>query len=383
MLIVIVVLVTLMTITFRLSSIGADSENKNRTISRLNRLENCLSGYYAAFGTYPPVALHGTRNIYAKVSSHGIQSESDENKNIWNWDKIGEKTETEAWDQVKAACRSQPVDCRFPFPDSSEYNQLVKAVTDQLKILAEDSGSGATESQKQVLTQPIDSGVSENAGRFNPYRSKRKWSELQLFKFGLMSYLLPRYLIMMNSREEFFTDDFAQWFRNNDEPRNPMTGEAFDDGWRTIQERARATTSREIAEVANIPSQAVTARWMPNLEGVCCCNHSYNLFGISIRGDQWASELRPDNLKLEVYSPGGYDNDSTGGQYVLDSVTVLDGWYHEFYYYSPPPYQSYTLWSGGKNDRTFPPWISREKLESKAKRNVGLWTEDDIMRMKN
>ena len=72
MLVVVVVIVTLMTMTFRLSSIGDDSRRRNETLSRMNRIENCLSGYYAAFGGYPPVALHGTRNIYAKVSGHGI-----------------------------------------------------------------------------------------------------------------------------------------------------------------------------------------------------------------------------------------------------------------------------------------------------------------------
>ena len=66
MLIVVVVLVTLMTMTFRLSSLGGDNWRHNKTVARLQRLENCLSGYYAAFGTYPPVALHGYRNPWLK-----------------------------------------------------------------------------------------------------------------------------------------------------------------------------------------------------------------------------------------------------------------------------------------------------------------------------
>ena len=51
MLIVVVVLVTLMTITFRLTSLGRDQTDRNKTIARLQRLENALSGYYAAFGS--------------------------------------------------------------------------------------------------------------------------------------------------------------------------------------------------------------------------------------------------------------------------------------------------------------------------------------------
>ena len=382
MLIVVVVLVTLMSITFRLSSIGNESEYRNRTISRLNRLENCLSGYYAAFGTYPPVALHGSRNIYAKVSSHGIQSDSDENRSIWGWNKIGEKEENEAWRQVQAACKAQPVDCRFPFPDTSEYNQLVKTISDQLKSKAASSNSGMTEEQKTVFASGFDNGITENAGRHNANRSKTDWRNIQLFKFGLLSYLLPRYLVMMNSKEQLYSDDYAQWDDNNVLPANPMTGYTFS-GWQTVRDRSRSDQPSQLAEVANIPSQAVCARWMPNLEETVCCNHDYKLFGIKIRGDSWASELRPDNVEMEVYSPGGYDEDSTSGQYVLDSVTVLDGWYEQFYYYSAPPYQNYTLWSGGKNKRTFPPWISRKKLDDTANRCVGLWIEDDIVRMSN
>ena len=55
LMVVMAVLVTLMAIMFRISGIGADADNRTRTIVRLQRLENCLSGYYAAFGSYPPV----------------------------------------------------------------------------------------------------------------------------------------------------------------------------------------------------------------------------------------------------------------------------------------------------------------------------------------
>ena len=87
MLIVVVVLVTLMTITFRLGAINTTSSYRNTTIARIQRLENCLSGYYAAFGSYPPVAQHGSYNFYLKADSHGIQNlDGEENQNIWGWD---------------------------------------------------------------------------------------------------------------------------------------------------------------------------------------------------------------------------------------------------------------------------------------------------------
>ena len=377
MLIVVVVIVTLMTMTFRLSSIGDDSKLRNRTIDRLNRIENCLSGYYAAFGTYPPVKLHGSRNIYATVDDHGIQSKSEENTGIWNWTKIGDSDEAEAWEQVRAACRSQPVACKFPFPEESEYNTIVKTISDALQKEANKSGSGLSNRRKNVLSSPFDNGVTDNRGRHDG--SQSDWQDAQLFKFGLMSYLLPRYLIMMNSSESFFNGGYSQWNNNNVAPCDPFTGDRMN--WTQVQNYSGKTKGSDLAHVANIPSQAVTARWMPNLEGIVCCNHDFNLFGISIRGDHGASELRADNTEIEVFCPGGYGG--SGNQYVLDSVTVLDGWWNEIYYYSPPPYQNYTLWSAGPNKRTFPPWISRQTLDSDKNKKVALWVEDDVVRMSN
>ena len=64
LLIVTVVVVSLMAIVFRLSGIAGGATDRQETVSRLQRLENCLSGYYAAFGSYPPVPLQGaSRNI--------------------------------------------------------------------------------------------------------------------------------------------------------------------------------------------------------------------------------------------------------------------------------------------------------------------------------
>lgn len=379
MLIVVVVIVTLMTMTFRLSSIGSDQSKRNTTISRMQRLENCLSGYYAAYGSYPPVAIHGSHNINLEVNDHGLQR-NRERSLAWSWTAIGSKDEAEDWRQVKAACRAQPVDCRYPYPSSSVYNDLVKAVSDALRKKAQ-TGKGMTDAQKKVLAAPFDNGVTDNIGRYRNTDST-DWRDIQLFKFGLMSYLLPRYMIMMASNEKLYDGNFAQWNDNNALPCNPLTGFEYSD-WSTVRDRSISTRPDENAEVANIPSQAVTARWLPNLAGIVCCNHDYKLYGVSIRGDQGASELQVDNYDIEVFSPDGADSDSTGQQYVLDSCTVLDGWWHEFYYYSPAPYQTYTLWSGGPNNRTFPPWISRKSLDSKANKCVGLWVEDDIVRMSN
>ena len=379
MLIVVVVIVTLMTMTFKLSSINGANSKRNTTVSRLQRVENCLSGYYAAFGTYPPVGLHGSRNPFLKVSTHGIQNlDGDENREIFNWDpekfRRGDwdKNENEAWQQVQAACRSQPVSCKFPFPRN--YGDVVQAHSEQLMAEAEESGSMSQE-RKAMFAAGFDDGVTSNLGRFNPYQKDSDWRELQLFQFGLMSFLLPRYRVMMQSDDTLY-DDFAQWKANNDLPCDPIDGGKFRD-WKRVCHYAQSTMRSDLKHIDNIPSQAQCARWLPNLAGTVYSPHSIKVYGV----DLLDSEDGGFTTETEIYSPGGYDNESTAQQYVLDFCTIRDGWWHEIFYYSPPPYQTYVVWSAGANNRTFPPWIARDKLGQKENQCIGAWIEDDIMSM--
>ena len=379
MLIVVAVLVTLMSMVFRLTSIGGDTTARNLTVSRLQRLENCLSGYYAAFGSYPPVKLHGTRDINYKVSGHGIQT-SDEQDINWN-------NPYQAWRQVEAACKAQPVDVAFPFPPA--YEAKVSAVSEALKIKAT---SGKDEYKAFFASEEIRNKLSSgftssgnNPGHFLSYSDSSDWRDLQLFKFGLMSYLLPRYLVMMNGDESFFRH-YAQWVDNNSLPANPLTGKKYDN-WAQVQDNSQSEDATDLAKVANIPSQSICARWMPNLEGVCSAEHSWTLFGINITANGYAN-LSDKNPNIEVFTPGPADEDSGYAyQYVLDSITVQDGWYNTLYYYSPAPYQSYVLWSAGPNGRTFPPWIPLDselvKNNDTAKSVISTWIQDDIVNMSN
>ncbi len=387
MLIVVVVLVTLMTMTFRLSSIGSNSLARNKTINRMQRLENCLSGYYAAYGSYPPVKLHGSRNIYLAVNDVGIQDEDgQENKDLWGWYQpsgghgIGSEQECKAWDQVKAACKSQPLAFRFPFPNLPVWDQYIQAVSDELKKRAEDA-TNISEARKHVLQMGFSN--LKNFGALDSGASD--WREVQIFQFGLMSYLLPRYMVGMNGEQTLFADNYRQWTANNVMAYDPFTDEKR--SWANVYEWAQEVTKEnpdrdKLMRIVNMPSQAVTARWMPNLEQTVSCNYDFRLFGVDVKDpDSSLQELRPDNLEIEVYSTSG---SGTGGTYyVLDGVTVMDGWGNEFYYYSPPPHQSYTLWSAGPNGRTFPPWISRKTLDGSANRCVGAWVADDIVKMSN
>ena len=121
LMIVTVVLVTLMAIVFRLAGITGPQEARAKTIKRMQCIENCLSGYYAAFGSYPPVKLHGSRNIYLKVDNWGIQEEDGQTVSSLNWAS------------VEAACRSQPVGARYPFSSSDDVQEMVRMVAEELR----------------------------------------------------------------------------------------------------------------------------------------------------------------------------------------------------------------------------------------------------------
>lgn len=407
LLIVVVVIVTLMSMVFRLSSIGADQSARNMAVSRLQRLENCLSGYYAAFGSYPPVQLHGSRNYKLSACVHGIQGESESDLG-WNWFSktdhrvTSKENERRDWNKVKAACKAQPLDCCFPYPE--DYSEFL--------------GEMSKDMSKKSSSNGISFGAVTPAN-LSTDQDETDWRRVQCFKFGLMSYLLPRYLVMMRGDEKFFDSrtegGMEQWLANNTMPCDPIKGYRFDErdmddddeDWTRVREYAISTDPMKLAHVQNIPSQAVCARWMPNLEGICAYNFpNFKFFGIDIR-DQ-PSKDNPgmiQNRKPEVHVAGDrggncQDGGNSGGgasggsgQYVLDRVTVYDGFsfddedgdgmtdYGEFFYYSPEPYQSYVLWSAGPNGRTFPPWVPRESLSAQARECVGYWTEDDIVIM--
>lgn len=369
LLIVIAVLVTLMGMVFKLSGAGGENTARVATISRLQRLENCLSGYFAAFGSYPPVKLHGSRSIYLPVSAHGIQKAGQsENASL-------PADDSQAWQQVRAACLSQPLACNFPFPAS--YDDYIRSVSDGVKeMIAQNAYEGMDEEQKRTLSAGFHSAEPDT---FGSNRNDGDWRNVQVFRYGVMSYLLPRYLVMLNGDDEFYqTGRFAQWSGNNELPCDPFTGNRFSD-WLEVKRLAESTDKTDLAKLANIPSQAACARWMPNLEGVCTSSYSLPLFGVDIWNGE-ATKVSVDTAgSIELFSPRGSDSDSTSDQYVLDCVTVCDGWGNDFYYYSPAPYQSYKLWSSGPDGRTFPPWIARDRIQdSRTRKLAQTWTLDDV-----
>ena len=397
MMVVVAVLVTLMSISIRIANIGSETEARSMTISRMQRLENALSGFHAAFGCYPPVKLHGNRRL-----------KTEQGQDI-EWSDEGE-----AWRWVRDVCRSQPVGCRFPFPPGAngEISEAIRELSDAVR-----EASNTEEYQDLFSSQDMKDWAKEGfmsasdtavEGKLSGKRDKVLWSDMKLFQYGVMSFLLPRYLVMMGGDRQYYEGNdgsggYAQWSQNNQNPSDPYTGKPV--SWRTVYDWVQKYVNNDeeldedIVKLRMVPSQAVCARWLPNLEGICRCNRDITLFGVHIKSthrmdmgifDGMGMARLVTVLRGICFSPEG--DDSYTDQYILDEVTVQDGWGNEFYYYSRSPYQSYTLWSSGPDGKTFPPWISRDRLQSSARSDsngtgeadrAAQWTKDDIIHLSN
>jgi len=375
LLVVTVVVVSLMAVIFRLSGIAGNTSNRETTVHRLQRLENCLSGYYAAFGSYPPVPLQGSsRNVYRKVDeSHPtIQTDDDDTEN----DLV--------WNSVRAACMSQPVAAMFPPPNG--YKRLYEIFKNGIQA-AYDSDIYSDTVKKHVENLLSMTWQSlENPGFLNSYQDETDCRRLHLFRYGLMSFLLPRYRFMLecakgsqSGNTEAFNnsiDNYRQWTAFNPLPPRMDTGIAYE-SWKSFCD---IMGSDDDWQIDLIPSQAACARWMPNLRDIVS-GPGFNFFGIPIgySGNNGIPEVK-DAGSFSLYGAGGSNKSGSSG-YPLNSLTVRDGWGNDFYYYSPAPYQTYVLWSAGENGKTFPPWVDLAKFKddnSDHYRTAITWMADDI-----
>ena len=406
LLIVTVVIVTLMGIMFRLAGVGGGNRAKATTLERLQRLENALSGYYAAYGSYPPVPLQGrSRSIYKKVDAYGRQEGGD--------NESGSTTITsmDILPQIEAACRAQPLSVSWPAP--SDLEEFVSDLN--------------TECQDKGVEAPYGGGFRVLSGAPSSptavdWRAQGKsgGDETQLFEFGLLSFLFPRYFFMLEaSSETCYTAKkngrlHNQWAANNQLPCKLDTGMPYS-SWQDVRKdmgmggssAPGSTARREAGMISNLTSQAVCARWMPNFKGivstVALTRYRY-FFGVDVvDGDQQYGQL-PDQFtftdtkgvmsgsggsasarmwtkRLRVFPSGGYE--SGGSAIFLMSMTVRDGWGNELYYYSDPPYQSYRLWSAGENKVTFPPWYDIGTFSGNELTAIQQFIEDDIVHLTN
>ena len=380
LLIVVVVIVTLMSITFRLGSIAGGTSARSKTVARLQRLENCISGYYAAFGSYPPVKLHGVRSIYCKLNEFGIQQTKNENSDPNMFD----------WESIDAACRSQPVVSHYPFPES--YKDYVDSVSEKLTELHNDMPDSAY-GRNMLLADLFD--ALKNPTSLKSKAEYDSWSDCQLFQFGLLSYLLPRYLLMMQNADRRLYEDFAQWCNNNLLPAKFEDGSPYESWGEILQDLGSDGSGGQNGKwkIEALPSQAVTARWMPNLEHILRSDlggcPEMVFYGIDVVDPEGQLDISVDNPEPTLYSTAESQSRGSGGQnYALCCVDCLDGWMKSFYYYSAPPFQSYRLWSAGPNGKTFPPWISEDEIAgdktlSKHRREIEAAIADDIVHMSN
>lgn len=392
LLIVTVVIVSLMAVVFRLSGVAGDADHRTTTVNRMQRLENCLSGYYAVFGSYPPVPLQGaSRNIYREVSDNNTGIQSDDPTAV-------DDSELRA-DSVQAACRAQPVAAIYP--PASEVTIVKNGRATSVKTqeaydnfknavqAAYDAdfwtGAARTKVAELLNRQWID--VSSNPGMLNRYQGESSCNRLQLFRFGLMSFLLPRYRFMLNCAKgsesgntEAFNnaiDNYRQWTDNNPLPPKMDTGIAFS-SWK---EFCDTMGGEDDWQIDLIPSQSACARWMPNLRDIVS-GKRMKFFGVDVgtSGNTTGIPEARDAASFMLYSPGN-EGGSSGSGYPLLKSTVYDGWGHEFYYYSPAPYQSYVLWSAGANGDTFPPWVDMEQFKNQHGDHYNKavqWMADDI-----
>lgn len=379
LLIVTVVIVTLMGIVFRLAGIGSGVRAKNATIARIQKLENALSGYYAAFGSYPPVPLHGLQDMNLRCDDMGLLIPNSSGSG--NWSSSSGKTEMQR--QIRAVCLAQPVAACYPYADTAENRDYVSQLSADIKEMASDSVNYPAWAARSAAFSSGFSGLDRNifGSKLN---DSVDWQDVRIFRFGLLSFLLPRYLFMLEGKKEFY-DDCRQWEANNRKITNFVTGKRIET-WHEVQQALGAgagtgggNDAATASMITNLPTQAVCARWMPNFKKIICGGKTF--YGVDTgTGEQYNNSA--DASSFMIYSP--YSNGSSGNAYILDGMTIRDGWDRDLYYHSSPPYQSYIVWSAGPDGNTFPPWIDLESLPSEEARKVAAdWMKDDIIHLSN
>jgi len=318
LMIVIAIIGILMGATFKLIGIAADAKARAITTRRLECLQNALSGYYAAYGMYPAVQPYQNPNLNL----------------ITQDDDTAEPLSTGSASAATTCARAQPIAYEYPTPKFLDEPVVDSEFRDKLQSLLKDPNAIS-------VNKIVDSLDAQ----------KMSWADNKGFKFGLMSFLLPRVAVagMPNTQNGPVTTVFAkgQWKGNNPMSKTEEEGLIVD----------KLQRQKELEDTAS-------KQWLPHLEGILS-SFRKEIHGIKIAGGGLGL------VKRGKYMQNGDEKSSANSVYLAHS-TVTDGWGREFFYYSAPPHQSFRIWSAGKDGYTFPPW---EALTTQAK----TWIKDDIV----
>lgn len=326
MLVVVAVVGLLIAGIFKLMGLAGNMSKKAETIARMQRIQNALAGYYAAYGTYPPVKVYGSSNPYLKQELKNGKLEYEEVNSLSSVN-------------ANAAAAAQPTGFLYPTAVildeyiASYYKSQGRSVASAARVLGNAEGD-----------------VS--------------WSTYRLFQFGLLSFLVPRidfvganFLFEGTDREYAPEESFfrtKQWVDAN-VAKYPKGG-------------GNGSQMRFFRDKCN-EERSKCGKWITQLEKLIT-GQCYPVLGTTLSQDG-------SSLLLSIQQA------SSGTEYALQQSGLNDGWGNPFYYHSAPPYQSYRLWSAGPNGNTFPCWISYDAVKKqKGKKDATLmqeWISDDII----
>jgi prepilin-type N-terminal cleavage/methylation domain-containing protein len=304
---------------FRLLNAAGEGAKRGETIERMQRIENALSGFYAAYGSYPPVEQHGSPDPFVEEAPDGTTSPV---------------SSLEAENANRAAA-SQPMAFEFP---------PMQALDDYI----------ATRFQSQGILSP-----NRNPGIFT---QSEKWPQMKLYRYGVVSFLVPRY----DAIGDFTLDPSNQY-----EPRPIDTKLAPNEG---LYKNHKQWTDYNPARKAKAEREAC-ARWLPNLRGIV--RGGRKLLGVETGVPHCDNESQ---LSEGGNANRAYEYKGGGSKYFLRKMTIQDAWGNDFYYHSAPPYQSYRLWSAGPDGVTFPADYPLQQLNPSDRKTVSGWIKDDIAR---
>lgn len=315
---------------FKIFRTVQDMNAKATTIARMQCIQNAISAFYAEYGYYPPVPRYSSPDPWKiHEDDYGVSIDTSSEEGFAN--------------ACSKAASSQSVTFEFP-PKQSEDPYINQSFRDF-----------GIQSANSVLGGTADTITQES------------WPEVKMFKFGLLSYLLPRLETVgfsgntnpdTESEPDLRFYESRQWKKNN-----PVSG---------------VSNIRKALEAQKITENRAAARWLPNLEGIVDCGKI--ILGVDTADKKYNSGVYYTISTSASGEPQGYTHGDGGGEYLLKRVNLNDGWRRGFYYFSSPPYQSYQLWSAGDNGRTFPPWIPLNGLTDKERAWVADWIKDDIVR---